>query len=103
MRTGIIIGTVVATRKEEGLVGSKLLLTQPVNLNKEPAGDPFVAVDTVGAGIGEFVLYSTGTASRNAANKPKSSIDAAIVGIIDGMDIHTDVLNETKQGGGKRK
>lgn len=102
MKTGIIIGTVVATRKEEGLVGSKLLLTQPVNLNKEPVGEPFVAVDTVGAGIGEFILYSTGTASRNAANKPKSSIDAAIVGIIDSVDIQQDVL-ETKQGGGKRK
>lgn len=96
MKTAIVIGTIVATRKEEGLVGSKLLLTQPVNMNKEPIGEPFIAVDTVGAGIGEFVMYSTGTASRNAANKPKSSIDAAIVGIIDGFDIRTDLFDDKK-------
>lgn len=96
MRTAIVIGTIVATRKEEGLVGSKLLLTQPVNINKEPIGEPFIAVDTVGAGIGEFVMFSTGTASRNAANKPKSSIDAAIVGIIDNVDIRTDLFNKDK-------
>lgn len=96
MKTAIVIGTIVATRKEEGLVGSKLLLTQPVNMNKEPIGEPFIAVDTVGAGIGEFVMYSTGTASRNAANKPKSSIDAAIVGIIDGFDIRTDLFDNKK-------
>jgi ethanolamine utilization protein EutN len=96
VRTAIVIGTIVATRKEEGLVGSKLLLTQPVNINKEPIGEPFIAVDTVGAGIGEFVMFSTGTASRNAANKPKSSIDAAIVGIIDNVDIRTDLFNKDK-------
>lgn len=96
MRTAIVIGTIVATRKEEGLVGSKLLLTQPVNINKEPIGEPFIAVDTVGAGIGEFVMFSTGTASRNAANKPKSSIDAAIVGIIDNVDIRTDLFKKDK-------
>lgn len=96
MKTAIVIGTIVATRKEEGLVGSKLLLTQPVNMNKEPVGEPFIAVDTVGAGIGEFVMYSTGTASRNAANKPKSSIDAAIVGIIDDVDIRTDLFDNKK-------
>lgn len=96
MRTAIVIGTIVATRKEEGLVGSKLLLTQPVNIDREPIGEPFIAVDTVGAGIGEFVMFSTGTASRNAANKPKSSIDAAIVGIIDAVDIRTDLLDKKK-------
>jgi ethanolamine utilization protein EutN len=96
LRTAIVIGTIVATRKEEGLVGSKLLLTQPVNIDREPIGEPFIAVDTVGAGIGEFVMFSTGTASRNAANKPKSSIDAAIVGIIDAVDIRTDLLDKKK-------
>lgn len=94
MKTGIIIGTIVATRKSETLVGQKLLLTQPVNLDREPAGEPFIAVDTVGAGVGEFVLYATGTASRNAADRPKAAIDAAIVGIIDTMDIQLDVLKK---------
>lgn len=56
MYIGVIIGTVVATRKDEKFVGHKLLLTQPVNVDKEPIGEPLVAIDTVGAGIGEFVF-----------------------------------------------
>lgn len=94
MKTGVVIGTVVATRKCESMVGNKLLLTQPVNIEKEPIGNPFVAVDSVGAGVGDFVLYASGTASRNSVQKPNSSIDAAIVGIIDNVDIHSDVLKE---------
>lgn len=94
MKTGVVIGTVVATRKCESMVGNKLLLTQPVNIKKDPIGEPFVAVDSVGAGVGDFVLYASGTASRNSVQKPKSSIDAAIVGIIDNVDIHPDVLEE---------
>lgn len=94
MKTGVIIGTVVATRKCESMVGNKLMLTQPVNIKKEPIGEPFVAVDSVGAGVGDFVLYASGTASRNSVNKPNSSIDAAIIGIIDNVDIHEDVLEK---------
>jgi len=86
MRIGKIIGTVTATRKDERLTGCKLLLTQPL-VDGEPKGDPLVAVDTVGAGIGEIVLFATGTASRHAANKLQSPIDAAIVGIVDSVDV----------------
>ena len=96
MKTGIIIGTVVATRKCESMVGSKLLLTQPVNIDKQPIGEPFVAVDAVGAGVGDFILYATGTASRNSVEKPKSSIDAAIIGIIDNVDIHLAIEDDNK-------
>lgn len=102
MRTGIVIGTVVATRKEESLVGCKLMLTQPVTIDKEPIGEPIIAVDTVGAGIGEWVIFATGTASRNAADKPKSAIDAAIVGIIDQADIRRELLEKQPQGGDKK-
>jgi ethanolamine utilization protein EutN len=87
MKTAIIIGTVVATRKDERLVGKKLMLIQPVNLDKEPVGEPFVGVDTVGAGNGEFVLFATGTAARKACNAPDAPIDGAVVGIIDQVDI----------------
>jgi ethanolamine utilization protein EutN len=86
MRIGKIIGTVTATRKDERLTGCKLMLTQPLKDGK-PAGDPLVAVDTVGAGIGEIVIFATGTASRHAANKLQSPIDAAIIGIVDSIDI----------------
>jgi ethanolamine utilization protein EutN len=92
MQTGVVIGTVVATRKDERLIGNKLLLTQPVNINRKPVGEPLVAVDTVGAGIGEFVIYTKGTAARYAANKTDSPIDVAIIGIVDSIDIYSDVL-----------
>lgn len=87
MLLGKVIGTVVATRKDEKLVGSKLMITQPLNLDQTPKGDPIIAVDTVGAGIGELVIYTTGTAGRIAARKMDAPIDAAIVGIVDNIDV----------------
>lgn len=87
MRVGKIIGTVVATRKDEKLVGCKLMITQPLTFNLEPLGEPLIAVDTVGAGIGEVVLFTTGTAGRIAARKLDSPIDASIIGIVDSIDI----------------
>ena len=86
MYMGKVIGTIVATRKDEQLTGSKLMITQPLNIEMEPVGEALVAVDTVGAGIGEIVFYSRGTAARIAARKLDSPIDAAIVGIIDIVD-----------------
>lgn len=87
MFMGRVIGTVVATRKDEKLTGSKLMITQPLNVKLEPIGEAIVAVDTVGAGIGELVFYSRGTAARIAARKMDAPIDAAIVGIIDLIDL----------------
>lgn len=97
MRTGVVIGTVVATRKEDSLVGLKLLVTQPVDFDKKPQGEPIIAADTVGAGVGEWVIFATGAASRNAADRPKAAIDAAIVGIIDQADIHKGVIQSLRE------
>ena len=94
MHIGKIIGTVVATRKDEKLIGSKLMITQPLDLKSKPKGQPFVAVDTVGAGVGEIVLYVNGTAGRIAAKKLDSPIDAAIVGIVDNIDVDEDLLED---------
>lgn len=94
MQLGRVVGTVVATRKSESLVGSKLLITQPIDIDSKPSGKPLIAVDTVGAGIGEIVIFATGTASRNAAEKKSSAIDAAIVGIVDNMDVYKEFINE---------
>lgn len=93
MKTGIVIGTVVATRKDERLIGHKLLLTQPVDSNKKPKGEPLIAIDTVGAGIGEFIIYTEGTAARYAVNKTNAPVDAAIIGIIDNIDAYFDLLH----------
>jgi ethanolamine utilization protein EutN len=87
MRIGRIIGTVVATRKDEKLVGTKLMITQPLTFKLEAQGEPIIAVDTVGAGIGEIILYTTGTAGRIAARKLDAPIDASIVGIVDNIDL----------------
>lgn len=87
MRIGKVIGTLVATKKDEKLIGAKLMITQPLDTNLNPKGDPIVAVDTVGAGIGELIIFATGTASRIAARKMDAPIDAAIVGIIDEINM----------------
>lgn len=87
MYLGKVIGTVVATRKDENLIGSKLMITQPLTMERKPIGDPIIAVDTVGAGIGELVIYVKGTAARIAARKMDSPIDSAIVGIVDDITI----------------
>jgi ethanolamine utilization protein EutN len=93
MLIGKVIGTLVATRKDESLIGSKLMITQPLDIDYKPVGEPFIAVDTVGAGIGETVFYAEGTASRNAAGKPNAAIDAAIIGIVDNLDVYKDLLD----------
>ncbi|CCQ98017.1 Carbon dioxide concentrating mechanism protein CcmL [[Clostridium] ultunense Esp] len=87
MYLGKVIGTVVATRKDENLIGSKLMITQPLNMELEPIGEPLIAVDTVGAGIGELVIFTKGTAARIAARKMDAPIDISIVGIVDQLTI----------------
>ncbi len=77
-----VVGTVVATRKDERLEGRKLLLCRPVNPQGEFEGSHLVAVDTVGAGFHETVLLVSGSSARMAAGK-ESPLDSAIVGIVD--------------------
>ena len=80
MIIGKVVGSVVSTRKNENLVGSKFMIIEPVTGTK---ADRMVAIDNIGAGIGEFVLIATGSAARIGCGMVKSPIDAAIVGIID--------------------
>ena len=80
-----VVGTVVATRKDERLVGSKLLLVQPVSPDGDAHGAPFVAVDTVDAGAAETVLIVSGSSARMAAGLADRAVDAAIVGIVDAV------------------
>jgi microcompartment protein CcmK/EutM len=78
-----IVGTVVATRKDEKLVSSKLLLARPVDPQGKIDGGYLVAIDTVDAGVGETVLIVSGSSARLAAGLKDSPVDAAIVGIVD--------------------
>ena len=82
-----VVGTVVATRKDERLVGSTLLLVQPVAPDGEPRGAQLVAVDTVDAGAAETVLIVSGSSARMAAGLADRPVDAAIVGIVDAVGI----------------
>ena len=100
-----VIGRVVASRKCETLEGAKLLLIQPLSWEKKPLGDPIVAVDTVGAGAEEFVFW---VAAREAAvamggtsMKDTPPVDAAIVGIVDGVNLQ-EWTRETGHASGAR-
>lgn len=83
-----IVGTVVATRKDPKLVSNKLMVARPVDPRGKADGAYLVAVDTVDAGIGETVLIVSGSSARMAAGMKDCPIDAAIVGIVDTVDIH---------------
>lgn len=83
MIIGIVIGNVWATKKEETLNGLKLMIVQRVDLADSEMREGFVAVDCVGAGIGERVLVATGSSARKALRNPETPVDAAIVGILD--------------------
>jgi len=83
-----VVGTVVATRKDERLVSNKLLVARPLDPSGKPDGNYLVAVDTVDAGAGETVLIVSGSSARMAAGMKDCPVDAAIIGIVDHIDIH---------------
>jgi ethanolamine utilization protein EutN len=84
MQLGQVIGTVVSTQKNSKLEGAKLLLIQPLSLDDRPRGTTVVAIDSVGAGIGEKVLIVLeGRAAGEALRRKAAAVDAAIVGIVD--------------------
>jgi microcompartment protein CcmK/EutM len=82
-----IVGTVVATRKDPRLVSSKLLVVRPMDPRGKAEGNYLVAIDTVDAGVGETVLVVSGSSARMAAGLKDCPVDAAIIGIIDEIDI----------------
>jgi len=92
MEIGRVIGTLVATRKHERLVGCKIQIVQPLeHRGQSSRGDPFVAVDAVGAGVGEKVVVVRGSGARHALKNELTPVDATIIGIIDHIDIDESV------------
>lgn len=87
MLLGRVVGTVVATRKDEKLEGLKLLVVQVHDIQNKPASTYVVAVDSVGAGVGEMVLYATGSSARQTAATKDKPVDAVIMAIIDTWSI----------------
>ncbi len=82
-----ILGTVVSTQKDERLLGKKLLIVRPINVDGTDTTGYVVAVDTVGAGFHERVLVVAGSSARLAQGMKDTPVDAAIVGVIDTVDI----------------
>ncbi|RRD51331.1 EutN/CcmL family microcompartment protein [Arachnia propionica] len=86
-----VVGTVVSTSKDQRLVGFKLLLTQRVEDDGTRVGNQEVAVDTVGAGVGETVIITKGSSARVAVDSQHAPLDATIVGIVDTVEVEAGV------------
>jgi microcompartment protein CcmK/EutM len=85
-----VIGDVVATRKDEQLSGIKLLIVQPLSPDHQPFGRPLVAVDAVGAGVGEEVFFVRGKEASFPFHPAEPPVDAGIVGIVDHWDVEDE-------------
>jgi ethanolamine utilization protein EutN len=86
MQLARVIGTVVATIKNESLQGRPLLVIQTLNKELKPSGKPMVAVDSVGAGIGELVFWCRGKEASFPFKREDTPTDCTIVGIVDSDD-----------------
>lgn len=87
MTLGRIIGTVWATRKDAGLVGSALQIVENIGLDGTPSGGFVVAMDSVGAGVGETVLVVQGSSARLTEQTKNKPVDAVIVAIVDNLEV----------------
>lgn len=92
MILGRVVGTVVSTRKEEDLTGLKFLLVHPCEPDGTLKGASFVvAADAVGAGLGEIVLYASGSSARQTTVTKDRPVDATIMAVVDLVEIDGDV------------
>ena len=88
-----VIGSVVSTKKDEAMKGRKLVVLRPLLVDEanpaqfRPGANPVVAVDTLGAGLGEVVLFCQGSSARQASGMKSLPVDAVITGIVDAVDV----------------
>jgi ethanolamine utilization protein EutN len=102
MQLGRVVGTVVATQKHRKFEGAKLLLVQPLTLEDTPRGTPVIAVDALGAGVHERVLIvMEGRAAGEALGRTLAPVDAAVVGIVDTVDVVKDDGTDAGKGVGR--
>ena len=88
MFLGKVVGTVWSTKKSPDLEGVRFLIVHPYDLDKEPTKNIVVVADRLGAGSGEIVMCAYGKAARTAIGNQDMSIEAAVVAIVDRMDLH---------------
>jgi ethanolamine utilization protein EutN/carbon dioxide concentrating mechanism protein CcmL len=82
-----VAGTLVASRKDDGLAGQKFLVLRPLEVDGSESGGPVVAVDSVGAGVGEIVLFASGSSARQTVATRDRPCDAVIMAIVDSWEI----------------
>ena len=86
-----VIGTVVSTHKEQSMKGLKFLLLKQVDLDGNESGGHVVAADAVGAGLGEMVLYASGSSARQTVMTDKRPCDAVVMAIVDNWEVNGEV------------
>jgi len=91
MLLGKVVGTLVASRKDEKLEGFKFLIVRRLNVENEETGEYIVAADAVQAGIGDVVLYATGSSARQTTMTDKKPCDAVIMAVVDTWEVHGEV------------
>ena len=87
MQLAEVIGTVVASQKEEELEGLRFLVVRPLDANLKASGKVTVAVDAVGAGVGEVVLFASGSAARQTKMTQNRPVDAVCMAIVDQVEV----------------
>ncbi|HYY59338.1 MAG TPA: EutN/CcmL family microcompartment protein [Pyrinomonadaceae bacterium] len=97
MFLGKVVGTVWSTKKTPDLEGVRFLIVHPYDLDKEPTKNIVVVADRLGAGVGEIVMCAYGKAARTAIGNQDMSIEAAVVGIVDRMDIQDAESEEVRE------
>ena len=91
-----VVGTVWSTKKTPDLEGVRFLVVHPYDLDKEPTKNLVVVADRLGAGTGEMVMCAFGKAARSAIGNQDMSIEAAVVGIVDRVDLHESLSEELR-------
>jgi ethanolamine utilization protein EutN len=96
MFLGKVVGTVWSTKKTPDLEGVRFLVVHPIDLDKEPTKNIVVVADRLGAGVGEIVMCAYGKAARTAVGDQEMAIEAAVVGIVDRVDVQEDLTRSNE-------
>ena len=100
MRLGRIVGNVVSTRKDDKIVGLKLYVVRDLSLDLSDQASFVVAADSVGAGLGEVVLYASGSSARQTKATEKRPVDHCVMAIVDELDVHGQLIYNKASGHG---
>ena len=87
MKIALVIGSTISTIKDQAISGRKLLIVRDTDTAGNEKGEPYVAVDTVGAGTGDLVLVTDGSSARFTNQTTDAPVDAVIVGVIDSLEM----------------